>query len=1133
MFLGENLTAFARACLLSTSLLALGGGAAFAASSDPLAAGFAKPPNSAKPRVWWHWMNGNITKDGIGKDLHWMARVGIGGAQTFDASLLTPKIVPHRLAYMTPDWKDAFHYATVTADQLGLELGIAGSPGWSESGGPWVQPKDGMKKYVWSETVIEGGKHFDGTLPQPPSTTGPYQSLPMPAGGLSSLDPDASHAPPPTYYGDSVVVAYRLDDAPELPSADIETGSGQKVDPNLLVDPAGAGVGVSPGKDDKRGSIVIDYGRPQTIRAASAYVPGGSVQFFGPMVAPALEAQDDSGNWQKVADIPAAGGPTTVSFAPVTARRFRLILDPPPPGKGLSFGSGIQGVALPPFNVPSPPKTIKVSQFQLFAEPKVNRAEIKAGFAMADDYYALDSGVGPEVTGISPQSVVDLTAKMTADGHLDWTPPPGRWKVIRLGYSLEGTTNHPATAEATGLEVDEYDATAVRNYLETYLGKYQAITGPDLMGKRGLRAQVNDSTEVGPSNWTPAMLDQFQKLRGYDPRPWLPALTGVVVGSRAQSDAFLYDFRRTLADLVSTEHYKTIAAVVHEHGMIEYGEALESQRVSLGDDMDMRSYTDVPMSAFWTYDTKVGPNLVYLSDIKGAASVAHIYGQNLVAAESMTSVMAPWAYAPHDLKKYIDMEFVTGVNRPVVHTSVHQPVDDKVPGLSLMIFGQYFNRHETWAEMAKPWVDYISRNAYLLQQGRNFADVAYFYGEEGPLIALYDKALPADAPSHYAYDYVNANILANKLTVAGGDLVAPSGARYRALYLGGSSSRMTVGVLKRLAELADAGATIVGTAPQSSPSLKDDPAEFTSLVQRLWSGGAVTHVGKGQVIASHDIEAALQSNGVTPDFRYTSDAADSQVLFLHRRLKDGDIYFLNNRKDRAEHIEAHFRVTGKAPMLWHADTGTATPVSYRIAGGETIVPLDMDAEDAVFVVFRTPSKTSSRTVTATQWTPVAELGGAWDLTFQPDRAAPPSAHLEKLQSLSENTDPGIKYFSGEVTYRTSFALPRGVRPGAPLILDLGKVADIAQVTVNGHDVGYAWKAPFRVDIGKAVKPGQNTVEIKVADLWINRLIGDAQPGANKITFTTMPTYLPSAPLRPSGLIGPVTLMTSAGRGANE
>jgi hypothetical protein len=1077
-------------------------------------------------------MNGNVTKDGIQKDLEWMSRVGLGGVQNFDAALSTPQIVPKRLTYMTADWKDAFRFAVSTADHLGLEFGIAGSPGWSESGGPWVPPKDAMKKLVWSETILEGGRRFDGILSQPPLVTGPYQSIqagPDPAAMMSS------DTPPPTSsaYGDTTVVAYRMPDAPRLPAGVVRTGDGQTIDPKLIADPSGPGVTVKRGTPEAPATIVIEFDQPQTVRSALVYLPGNATMFFGATLKPILEAQE-AGAWRKIAEVAVSAIPTTVSFAPVAARRFRLVINSSKPiDLEALAGIGVPGVASLPFPTGGGGgETIKVAQFQLSSEPRVNRFEAKSGFTLVDDYYSLDGDVGPDLAGVSPQSVIDLTSKVGPDARLAWTPPPGRWKVLRIGWSLLGTTNHPATKEATGLEVDEYDGAAVRRYIETYLSMYEAVTGPDLMGKQGLRAQVNDSTEVGPSNWTPAILDQFQRLRGYDPGPWLPTLTGVVVGSRAQSDAFLYDFRRTLADLVASQHYGTIAEVVHQHDMIAYGEALESTRIVLGDDMAMRSHTDVPMAALWAYNPKKGPSQVALTDMRGAASVAHAYGQNLAAAESMTAALAPWAFAPSDLKRYIDLEFATGINRPVIHTSVHQPVDDKVPGLSLMIFGQYFNRHETWAEMAKPWVDYMARSAYLLQQGRNIADVAYFYGEETPLVALYKDATPIDAPSRYAYDYVNADLVLKALSVEGHELVSSGGARYRVLYLGGSSRRMTVAMLRRLAELAEAGAVIVGSAPESSPNLKDDPAQFENLVKRLWSGNAATQVGAGQVVVSHDVEAVLQAQDVGPDFRYTSEAPDSQVLFVHRGLSDGDIYYVDNRNPRAERLETRFRVAGKAPEIWHADTGLSNPASYRIEGGETVVPLDLGEEEAVFVVFRTVASAAARTVVEPTWAPISDVAGGWELTFQSGRGAPAAARLNKLQSLTESADPGIKYFSGTVSYRTRFVLPPGAMPGAPLMLDLGRVGDIAEVAVNGHAVGYAWKAPYRVDIGKSVRCGRNTLEVKVADLWVNRLIGDTQPGANKITYTTVPTYRPDAPLRPSGLIGPVTILAPSAQGSD-
>jgi len=1098
-----------------------------AAQPDPLLQGFRDPPNSARPRVWWHWMNGNISRDGVQKDLEWMARAGVGGLQNFDVALATPLIVPKRLVYMSPEWKDVFRFAVGEADQLGLEFGIAGSPGWSESGGPWVPPQDAMKKLVWSETLLEGGRPFEGQLPHPPSVAGPYQDLPV-SSAVAALLGGAPTAAPAPFYRDAAVIAFPAEMEEDAPAPRVRTGDGEVINGAALKDAAGQGATVPRGTAEHPGVVLIDYDRVQTIRSATVYFAGAG-NLLGASLAPVLEAQDSSGQWRKVAEIEAGPIPTTVSFAPVSAAHFRLVLRSGPPTVDLSaLDVGAKGAAVPSLAAGAG-KTARLALLKLSSRPRIDRSETKAGFSLTNDYYKLERAPKAEVAGVAVDSVLDLTDKLRPDGHLDWTPPPGRWTVLRMGYSLVGATNHPATKEATGLEVDEYDAAAVRRYLNSYLDSYAQTVGPGLMGKRGIRVQVNDSTQVGPSNWTPSLLAQFQRLRGYDPRPWLPALTGVVVGSRAQSDAFLYDFRRTLADLVASEHYGTIAAVLKERGMVGYGEALEAARAVLGDDMAMRRYADVPMAAFWAYNPAKAANPVYLADMKGAASVAHVYGQNLAAAESMTAMMAPWAFAPSDLKRYIDLELVTGINRPVIHTSVHQPVDDKQPGLSLTMFGQYFNRHETWAEMARPWVDYMARSAFLLQQGRNVADVAYFYGEEAPLVALYKTAPPADAPARYGYDFVNADVVLDELHVEAGELVTRGGARYRALQLGGASQRMTLPVLRRLGALATAGATIVGAPPQSSPSLKDDPAEFSNLVHRLWGGGAVTRVGSGRVIRGHDIEAALRSIGLVPDMSYSSPDRGGEILFLHRRTPDGEIYFLNNRKDRAQHVEARFRVKGRAPEIWRADTGESTPVSYRIEGEETVVPLDLGSEDALFVVFRRAARAPSRIVRKARWTRVAEITGDWRVSFQPGRGAPAQVQLDKLQSLTENPDPGVKYFSGTMTYTTSFTLPGRRRVRAPLMLDLGAVGDIAQVAVNGEPVGYAWKAPYRVDIGKAVRRGRNTLTVTVADLWVNRLIGDAQPGARKITYTTLPTYRADAPLRPSGLIGPVTLLGPAGR----
>jgi hypothetical protein len=573
-----------------------------------------------------------------------------------------------------------------------------------------------------------------------------------------------------------------------------------------------------------------------------------------------------------------------------------------------------------------------------------------------------------------------------------------------------------------------------------------------------------------------------------------------------------------------------VARVAHEHGLKVYGEALENGRPSLGDDMAMRSHADVPMAAMWTFARQAGPMASFVADIKGAASVAHLYGQNLVAAESMTSALAYWAYAPRDLRRIIDLEFVTGVNRPVIHTSVHSPMDDKEPGLSLMIFGQHFNRHETWAELARPWMDYMARSALLLQRGRYVADVAYFYGEEAPLTGLYGETLVGDAPRTSAYDFVNSDALMNVLANDGPDLIAPSGARYRALFLGGSSDHMTLGTLQRIAALAEGGATIVGKAPTASPSLMgaNRTDEWQALVAKLWPGTGDTRIGKGRVIASNDIEAALRTIGVLPDFSFVGTAG-ADVPFVHRRDGDGDYYFLVNRNNQAATGEARFRVSGKAPELWHADTGTSEPIGYRMEGDVTVVPIDLAAEESVFVVFRKPTTTPALKISQPAFMPAGALDGGWSVQFQPGRGAPAAASFAKLAPLDESSAPGIRFFSGIATYSRQFTAPKGWKPGAPLWLDLGEVGDLAQVSVNGADVGTVWHAPYRVNVAKAVKPGRNALTVRVANLWVNRLIGDAQPRAAPVTWTAIPTYMKEAPLHRSGLIGPVMLLEPGSR----
>jgi len=1104
-------------------------------SKDSLLASFENPPNGARPRVWWHWMNGNISKEGIKLDLEWMHRVGLGGFQNFDAALQTPQVVDHRLVYMTPEWKDAFRFATTLADQLGMEEAIAGSPGWSESGGPWVPASEGMKKYVWSETQIEGGKPFTGTLIHPPTNTGAFQNI----GIRDTLGAPEGAATTPQFYADSVVVAYRKapsDVSIESLHAQI-TSSGGSPDVAMLSDgdlekttkiPIPAAVG-------QTSWIQYEFPGPQTIRSVTfvSKDPDFIASLVGGIGAPemTLEFSDDGQNFRQVTILSGGDAPEhTISFSAVTTKYFRVTFKrmPPPPIPFWAIGldPASFGIKSPP-----PPTDYEIAELALHPGPRVNRFEEKAAFVPEMDIYGFGTPAVASDEAVAKSDVIDLTSKMSPDGRLDWTPPPGDWVVLRFGYSLLGITNHPATAEATGLEVDKMDRRFVKNYFDKYLDSYKETVGPDLMGKEGIRYVINDSWEAGSQNWTDNMIAQFKKLRGYDPVPWMPVLTGQVVESAAASDRFLWDFRKTIADLIANEHYKQLEDTLHERGMGHYGESHEAKRAFVADGMEVKKFNEIPMSAMWTQTPSANEEQYgFNADDRESASVAHIYGQNIAAAESMTAAAAPWAWSPSTLKPTADQEFLNGINRFVIHESAHQPLAGKgtSPGLTLGPFGQWFNRNETWAEQAGPWIDYLARTSFLLQQGHFGADLIYFYGEDSNLTAIFDKKSP-DVPAGFGFDYVNADALIHELNVTDGRITTRSGMNYRLLGLDPYSQHMSLPVLRAIYKLVQDGAQVAGPKPTDDPSLADNQAEFKRLDDELFGDGTGIHkVGKGTVFAGQNLGDVFAAFHVVPDFDYSKPETDARLLFVHRKLSDGDIYFVDNRNDRNETVEASFRVTGKAPELWHADTGLTEPASYTIADGRTTIPLTLEPWGTVFVVFRKPTAQTSHQLPKVVQTILANVDGPWTVSFPPDLGAPSSVTLNSLASWSDNANAGVKYFSGTGTYTKTVQAPADwFKKGAHLWIDLGDVKNLAEVTVNGKKLGVVWHTPYRIDATAALNAGANEVTIKVTNAWVNRLIGDQQPGVTKYTSADVKPYKASSPLLASGLLGPVAVVRTA------
>jgi len=1064
-------------------------------------------------------MNGNITKDGIQKDLDWMERIGVGGFQNFDAALSTPQAVEQRLVYMTPEWKDAFRFATELADEKGLEMAIAGSPGWSESGGPWVTPEQAMKKIVWSEKDIQGGAEVKEALPQPPTETGTFQNIKATSRGFGSSVGASEELP--KHYEDFAVIAVKMPasySSLESLNPRITSNAGvfelaQLTDGDLV-----AAQDLALGTPGSQSWIQYEFAEPQTVYAVDVVTAGGDGGFGrrgGGGPSPVLESSEDGVTFTKVVDIPSSRvGLSEVAFPGVKAKYFRLAVaapapQPMDPRMAQMFG-GMMGMPQPR-DVSRP-----VAEFKLYTTPKVNRFVEKAGFVAA----ATDSPTPeyPAADVIAKADVIDITDKMAEDGTLAWTAPEGTWKVIRFGYSLTGHQNSPASPEATGLEVDKLDKDAVTAYFNQYLDMYEDATG-GLMGEKGLKYIITDSWEAGCLNWTGKMFEDFQSMRGYDLHTWLPALVGYVVESSENTDKFLFDFRKTLGELTAKNHYDALTDILAARGMARYTESHENNRAFVGDGMEVKKTAAVPMSAMWT--TGLGQSG---ADIRESSSVSHIYGQKYVAAESLTAGGNAWSYVPETLKPTADWEMANGLNRFVYHCSPHQPLDTYKPGFSLGPFGQWFTRHETWAEnAAKPWITYLARSSYMFQQGKFVADILYFYGEGSNITAEFGNQLPP-IPEGYNFDFVNADAIVNAIEFKNGSIVSPAGTKYSFIYIDPTyAKKITLPVLKKLQAMVKSGAVIVGNKPVGTPSLEDDVNEYASVVNALWaSESGANVVGKGKVLGGMTMDQAVAELGITPDVQYTKPNADTEIKFVHRKAGDIQWFWLLSRTGNTEDIKATLKVSGYEPEVWNAMTGEISKPSYKFDGENTIVDLHFDSHDALFVVFRNKTDVASYDAPAVTVTPVTAVEGPWTVAFN-QFDAPAQTTFETLSDWSQNADKTIKYYSGTASYTKTIALDQATIDAGQVWLNLGDVQNIAEVVVNGKDMGLVWKTPFRFNISDAVVAGDNQIEVKVTNMWVNRLIGDVQPGAKQYAQTSQQSYRPDAPLKPSGLIGPVCI----------
>ena len=1062
------------------------------AQKTDLVGNFENPPKAARPYVWWHWINGNTSKDGIRKDLEWMDRIGIAGFHQFDAGgammqSLPPVVEP--TPYLSEAWKENFAYAIRLADSLGMEVGIASAPGWSSTGGPWVEPADAMKKLTWRTLEVEGGSRQKITLPEPWRNIGKFLDADpgMYASVFAAIEP---------WYEDIAVVAVRIPDEEktmddlgatvsssggdftleQLTDGDLSDGA------ELLLNPSGT-------------HAWIQYSFPKPVTIRSFTLAGGQTQdTFATQRSQDnyLMCSQDGVLWEEVCRIPSSPVPQLTAAIPeTTARYFRLYIVNPQPDYSLIYYG---------FPMVYPTGT-RIYEWKLHTVGKVNHAEEKAGFASPVD---LRDYPTPE-SAAAVTETVDLTPLCLPDGTLEWNVPAGRWRIYRFGASLTGKQNHPAPPEATGLEVDKLDPDAWTRYFRKYLDLYKEAAG-GMLGEKGIRYLMIDSYEAEWMTWTPRMEDAFREARGYGLRSWLPALAGEILRSADETEAFLFDWRETIGELFSA-NYDRVNGLLREYGMAgRYTESHESSRTFIGDGMDPKRSATVPMAAIWTPETHT--EILNQLDIRESASVAHLYGQNIVAGESFTTngmYGKPYTWYPGNLKETADLALLSGLNRFFIHESAHQPSDELRPGLGLLIFGQWFNRHETWAEYARYWTDYLARSCYLLQQGRYVADVLLYYGEDTNVVAEYWKGLP-DIPTGYSYDFCSPHALLNCLSVHDGRAVTESGMAYRIIVLGKNTRTMSLEILRKLQELVAGGVELIGEAPEQTAGRTDDPEEFKRLVDDIW------HSGRANV-QTGSVPVALRESDVMPDLGSTAKG----VRFVHRVDGDRHIYWIRNFSGKEMYTKIFPRdVRGRITVLDPVTGKTKDEALYGIR-------LHLEPDEALFLI-SDPDEEPLEPPRPLQPADEIVLDGPWTVSFEGLDAPDGTREWPRLVSYTESEEPALKYFSGSATFRNTFKLSGKNRRNG-ISIDLGEVGQMADVFVNGQHVAFLWKAPYRVNFTGKLKSGRNTIEVRVVNVWVNRLIGDAQPGTEGHTFTAVPFYQKDSPLLPSGLLGPVKLQT--------
>ena len=1071
---------------------------------DIIEKNFLDPPASAKPWVFWYWLHGAVSKAGITADLEAMKEVGIGGAYLMTIKD-TSSAIPFQptVRQLTPEWWAMIKFAMQEAKRLGLQLGMHVSDGFALAGGPWITPGLSMQKLTWCKTFVQAGNKNQIILPQPETKENFYKDV-------------AVYAYPANYKNEIA-----LNDLKPV----ISTSTG--TDASFLA----AISGKQTFRSDSNCWIQYEYPQSISVRQVKIKKQNNAYQsqrFIiqksndGKTFDPVDTLQPPRHGWQDWDE------PYTHAIKTFTAKYIRFVWQK----EGTEPGSeDLDAAKWRP--------VLRVQGIYISDEPVINNYEAKNGSV----WRIAENTTSDEVSkadAVPLNKIIDLTGKLLTNGKLNWTPPSGNWIIVRIGHTSTGAVNSTGGG-GKGLECDKFSTEATTVQFNNWFGKFYTNTDPAL-AKEVIKVFHVDSWECASQNWSKNFASEFKKRRGYNLLPYLLVMTGTPIADATTSEKVLHDVRQTIAELVNDKFYLTLKNLALAKGCMFSAESIAPTFVS--DGLLHYKNVDIPMGEFWLNSpTHDKPN-----DMLDAISGAHIYGKNIVQAEAFTTLRSDWGEHPGNLKALGDRAFADGINKLSLHVFMHNPWMNKKPGMTLDGIGLFYQRDQAWFKQSKAWVEYLTRCQALLQLGKPVVDIGVFTGEEIPRRSILPERLMNTLPglfgkekveeeknrlrnagqplrtipdgvthsanmadpekyidvlNGYKYDCFNPDVLM-QMKVVNGRVVTPGGASYAVLVIPGKhpmdpNTSMSDAVKNKLKQLANGGAKII-IGKEYSKSF---------IVNR-------------NIINAPYIESSLERLGLQKDMEFVK--GKDAIAWTHRKTKEADIYFISNQTGGNHLIELSLKDNGLLPSFFDPLTGKTHDVEYKKTdNGRLGIYGQLNPYQSLFIINRRftvfeppfPSGIKNDTI---------DLSDNWDISFYKDGNHDVISYKKTgLKSWTAFSDSLVKYYSGTAIYSKTFNLNKDGEK-IPASIKFDTIYNIATVRVNGIDCGTLWTQPYTLDITKAIKNGENKIEIEVTNTWRNRLIYDELNPDKQQTWFNSPYKLKGKPLLTAGIVGEVKII---------